>query len=484
MARLAGVDLPREKRMEIALTYIYGVGRTRAKRRWRRPASAPTRVHAPQRRRPGRAARLHRRAPTRSRVTCAARSPPTSAARSRSAATRASGTAGACRCTASAPRPTRAPARARRRPSPARRRQARSSEPRPRRSSTDHLRSKSRCRRGAASRRQEGPPQGEEERRSRPRPHQEHVQQHHRLDHRPAGHVITWASAGHVGFKGSRKSTPFAAQMAAETAARKARSTACARSTSSSRVRAPAARPRSARCRPPASRSAPSRTSPRCRTTAAARPSAAGSEPELQDEAWLVTPAPLQAVPPREDEAVPQGREVRLAEVPDRDPALPAGPARPRPHQGERVPAADAGEAEGQHSYGVLEKQFRRYYEEAIRRHGKTGDNLLQILESRLDNVVYRAGFARAATGPPAGQPRPLHGQRPARSTSRATGCREYDIIDVRPKSPELTPFLVARGGRRAAGPRPGFRSCPAGCGCSCTRCRSGRRSTPRFRSS
>ena len=45
-------------------------------------------------------------------------------------------------------------------------------------------------------------------------------------------------------------------------------------------------------------------------------------------------------------------------------------------------------------TYGVLEKQFRRYFEEANRRGGKTGDNLLQILESRLDNVVYRAGWA------------------------------------------------------------------------------------------
>ena len=43
--------------------------------------------------------------------------------------------------------------------------------------------------------------------------------------------------------------------------------------------------------------------------------------------------------------------------------------------------------------YGVLERQFRRYYEEANRRPGKTGDNLLIILESRLDNVVYRMGF-------------------------------------------------------------------------------------------
>ena len=44
--------------------------------------------------------------------------------------------------------------------------------------------------------------------------------------------------------------------------------------------------------------------------------------------------------------------------------------------------------------YGVLEKQFRGYYKEAARRKGATGENLLQILEQRLDNVVYRMGFA------------------------------------------------------------------------------------------
>jgi small subunit ribosomal protein S4 len=47
------------------------------------------------------------------------------------------------------------------------------------------------------------------------------------------------------------------------------------------------------------------------------------------------------------------------------------------------------------HIYGVLEKQFRRYYKEANRASGITGTRLLQILECRLDNVVYRAGFAR-----------------------------------------------------------------------------------------
>ena len=52
--------------------------------------------------------------------------------------------------------------------------------------------------------------------------------------------------------------------------------------------------------------------------------------------------------------------------------------------------------------YGVLERQFRRYYEMANRQGGITGENLLRLLESRLDNVVWRSGFA--ATRPQARQ--------------------------------------------------------------------------------
>ncbi len=52
--------------------------------------------------------------------------------------------------------------------------------------------------------------------------------------------------------------------------------------------------------------------------------------------------------------------------------------------------------------YGVLERQFRRYYEEAARRQGVTGDNLMMLLEQRLDNVVWRGGLA--ATRPQARQ--------------------------------------------------------------------------------
>ena len=44
-------------------------------------------------------------------------------------------------------------------------------------------------------------------------------------------------------------------------------------------------------------------------------------------------------------------------------------------------------------TYGIMERQFRKYYAEAVRRKGNTGENLLHLLETRLDNVVYRMGF-------------------------------------------------------------------------------------------
>ena len=64
--------------------------------------------------------------------------------------------------------------------------------------------------------------------------------------------------------------------------------------------------------------------------------------------------------------------------------------------------------------YGVLEDQFRRYFEQAERTRGITGETLLQLLERRLDNVVYRLGLRHvAAAGAAARAPRPLHGERP-----------------------------------------------------------------------
>ena len=96
-------------------------------------------------------------------------------------------------------------------------------------------------------------------------------------------------------------------------------------------------------------------------------------------------------------------------------------------------------------TYGVMEKQSRRYYEEANRRNGKTGDELLRILETRLDNVVYRAGLARTRR-----QARQLvtHGHftvNGVRVDVPSYRVSQYDIIDVRPKSLQTTPFQIAK---------------------------------------
>jgi small subunit ribosomal protein S4 len=94
--------------------------------------------------------------------------------------------------------------------------------------------------------------------------------------------------------------------------------------------------------------------------------------------------------------------------------------------------------------YGVLEKQFRGYYEEAVSKPGKTGEVLLQILESRLDNVVYRAGYAHSRD-----MARQLvtHGHilvNGKKVNIPSYRAREHDIVSVREKSREMTPFVVA----------------------------------------
>jgi len=94
--------------------------------------------------------------------------------------------------------------------------------------------------------------------------------------------------------------------------------------------------------------------------------------------------------------------------------------------------------------YGVLEKQFRNYYEEASRKHGKTGENLLRLLESRLDNVVYRAGFAKSRD---MARQVVRHGH--FLVNGKKVDIPSYrvspnDVIQLRPSSFEMTPFQVA----------------------------------------
>jgi len=94
--------------------------------------------------------------------------------------------------------------------------------------------------------------------------------------------------------------------------------------------------------------------------------------------------------------------------------------------------------------YGVLEKQFRSYYDKALKIEGITGDNLMSILESRLDNVVFRLGFART--------------RKEARQTVRhghitvngkrldipSYRVKAGDVIAVAPKAKELLPIKEA----------------------------------------
>jgi len=96
-------------------------------------------------------------------------------------------------------------------------------------------------------------------------------------------------------------------------------------------------------------------------------------------------------------------------------------------------------------TYGILERQFRRYYEQAARTKGKTGEALLQLLESRLDNVVYRAGIARTRR-----QARQLvnHGHfivNGKKVNIPSFQVSKFDIIDVKPKSMGTLPFVAAK---------------------------------------
>lgn len=85
--------------------------------------------------------------------------------------------------------------------------------------------------------------------------------------------------------------------------------------------------------------------------------------------------------------------------------------------------------------YGVMEKQFRRYYEEANRRSGLTGENLLELLETRLDNVVYRGGFARTRR-----EARQLVSHKHVSVNDRTTNVPSYavkvgDVVEIRERA-------------------------------------------------
>jgi small subunit ribosomal protein S4 len=95
--------------------------------------------------------------------------------------------------------------------------------------------------------------------------------------------------------------------------------------------------------------------------------------------------------------------------------------------------------------YGVLERQFRRYFHDAQRRPGLTGLNLLQILESRLDNVVYRLGFAESRN-----QARQLvnHGHffvNGRRNNVPSTILKPGDMLELREESGKRSYFKMLK---------------------------------------
>ncbi|MEO1631766.1 MAG: 30S ribosomal protein S4, partial [Bacteroidota bacterium] len=90
------------------------------------------------------------------------------------------------------------------------------------------------------------------------------------------------------------------------------------------------------------------------------------------------------------------------------------------------------------YTYGLLERQFRNLFEKASRKKGITGENLLQFLEARLDNVVFRLGFARTRR-----QARQLVNHGHVMVNDRVSNIpshqlRAGDIVEVRPKSKNL----------------------------------------------
>jgi small subunit ribosomal protein S4 len=90
------------------------------------------------------------------------------------------------------------------------------------------------------------------------------------------------------------------------------------------------------------------------------------------------------------------------------------------------------------YTYGLLEKQFRNLYEKATRQEGVTGEVFLQLLESRLDNVVFRMGFARTRR-----QARQLTSHRHVVVNGQVVNIPSYqvkpgDVVSIRPKSRNL----------------------------------------------
>ena len=101
--------------------------------------------------------------------------------------------------------------------------------------------------------------------------------------------------------------------------------------------------------------------------------------------------------------------------------------------------------------YGVLEKPFRNYYEKADRMKGMTGENLMTLLESRLDSIIFRMGFARTRR-----EARQIVGHKHVLVNGKCINVPSYlikagDVIEIREKSKSLQRYkdiVEVTGGR------------------------------------
>lgn len=103
--------------------------------------------------------------------------------------------------------------------------------------------------------------------------------------------------------------------------------------------------------------------------------------------------------------------------------------------------------------YGVMEKQFRKYFVEAERQKGVTGENLIRLLERRLDNVVYRLGFAGSR---PQARQLVLHGHftvNGAKVDIPSYLVEVGDVIAVKSKSQSIPVFQAAKEAAKATVP-------------------------------
>lgn len=108
--------------------------------------------------------------------------------------------------------------------------------------------------------------------------------------------------------------------------------------------------------------------------------------------------------------------------------------------------------------YGVLERQFRNYYKEAARLKGNTGENLLGLLEGRLDNVVYRMGF-----GATRAEARQLVSHKAIMVNGRVVNIASYqvspnDVVSIREKAKKQSRVKAALGWLSSVKSQPGWK--------------------------